>query len=150
MKKIATVGILLAMVSVFVVCSIVDAGLFGKSAIKKAEEQWATNQYSRAVETLKREIEDNPRNYEAHLLLGMYYLLLGRAYPAELSFEVALQNYNYSKKWMEKVALTYQRAALAKGQKIRLTERYLKLAEEHARGIKRNWPPNFLPTGKTC
>jgi len=41
---------------------------------KMAEEQWATNQYSAAVETLKREIENNPRNDEAHLLLGMYYL----------------------------------------------------------------------------
>jgi len=102
-----------------------------KSDNKKAEEQWATNQYSTAVETLKREIEDNPRNDEAHLLLGMNYLLLGRAYLAEQSFEAVLQYYNYSQKWMEKVALTYQKAALAKGQEVRLTERYLKLAGEH-------------------
>lgn len=148
MKKITTIGILLAMISVFVVYSIVDAGLFGKSAIKKAEEQWATNQYSTAVETLKREIEDNPRNYEAHLLLGMYYLLLGRAYLAEQSFEAALQYYNYSQKWMEKVALTYQRAALAKGQKIRLAERHLKLAEEHAPGINKELAPKFFTNGK--
>jgi tetratricopeptide (TPR) repeat protein len=119
-----------------------------KSSNKMAEEQWTTNQYSAAVETLKREIENNPRNDEAHLLLGMYYLLLGRAYLAELSFEVALQNYNYSQKWMEKVALTYQRAALAKGQKIRLAERYLKLAEEHAPGINKELAPKFFTNGK--
>ena len=119
-----------------------------KSDNKKAEEQWATNQYSTAVETLKREIEDNPRNDEAHLLLGMYYLLLGRAYLAEQSFEAALQYYNYSQKWMEKVALTYQKAALAKGLKVRLTERYLKLAGEHAPGINKELAPKFFIKGK--
>jgi len=119
-----------------------------KSANKKAEEQWATNQYSTAVETLKKEIEDNSRNDEAHLLLGMYYLLLGRAYLAEQSFEVVLQYYNYSQKWMEKVALTYQKAALANGQKDRLTERYLKLAGEHAPGINKELAPQFFIKGK--
>jgi tetratricopeptide (TPR) repeat protein len=119
-----------------------------KSCNKMAEEQWATNQYSAAVETLKREIEDNPRNDEANLLLGMYYLLLGRAYLAEQSFEAALQYYNYSQKWMEKVALTYQKAALAKGQEVRLTERYLKLAGEHAPGINKELAPKFFIKGK--
>ena len=33
MKKITAIGILLAMLSGFVIYSIVDAGLFGKSAI---------------------------------------------------------------------------------------------------------------------
>ena len=115
---------------------------------KMAEEQWATNQYSAAVETLKREIENNPRNDEAHLLLGMYYLLLGRAYLAEQSFEAALQYYNYSQKWMEKVALTNQKAALAKGQKVRPTERYLKLAGEHATRINKELAPKFFIKGK--
>jgi tetratricopeptide (TPR) repeat protein len=119
-----------------------------KSSNKMAEEQWATNQYSAAVETLKREIENNPRNDEAHLLLGMYYLLLGRAYLAEQSFEAALQYYNYSQKWMEKVALTYQKAALAKGQEVRLTERYLKLAGEHAPGINKELASKFFIKGK--
>ena len=119
-----------------------------KSANKKTEEQGATKQYSTAVETLKREIEDNPRNDEAHLLLGMYYLLLGRAYLAEQSFEAVLQYYNYSQKWMEKVALTYQKAALAKGQEVRLTERYLKLAGEHAPGINKELAPKFFIKGE--
>jgi hypothetical protein len=51
------------MISVFVVYSIVDAGLFGKSAIKKAEEQWAINQYSTAVETLKSYCSIEPLDF---------------------------------------------------------------------------------------
>ena len=77
-----------------------------------------------------------------------YYLLLGRAYLAEQSFEAALQYYNYSQKWMEKVALTYQKAALAKGQEVRLTERYLKLAGEHAPGINKELAPKFFIKGE--
>ena len=118
------------------------------SSNKTAEEQWSNNQYSAALETLKREIENNPRNDEAHLLLGMYYLLLGRAYLAEQSFEAALQYYNYSQEWMEKVALTYQKAAMAKGQEVQLTERYLKLAGEHAPGINKELASKFFIKGK--
>jgi|GEM_PF-626441 len=57
----------------------------------------ASGDYRRAVQTLQAFVKENPRNAEAHNLLGLSYLGLGNAQAAANSFQtvVAIDKSNY-------------------------------------------------------
>ena len=64
-------------------------GSCGENPTNKAEEFMAANMYEQAIALLEQEIQNNPKNATAHLLLGECKLVNGRLSEAQNSFKSA-------------------------------------------------------------
>ena len=85
-------------VSMFVCASVCQAGFLGSGRIKKAQEFERAQMMTQAISTLQEEINENPTNAEAHLLLGEYYLRTGDGAAHErFASALALNSKNASK-----------------------------------------------------
>lgn len=61
----------------------------GENSTNKAKEFMAANMYEQAIALLEQEIQKNPKNADAHLLLGECKLVTGRLSEAQGSFKSA-------------------------------------------------------------
>lgn len=73
--------ILLTLIFVLVSC--------GENSTNKAKEFMAANMYEQAIALLEQEIQKNPKNADAHLLLGECKLVTGMLSEAQKSFKSA-------------------------------------------------------------
>ncbi len=62
----------------------------GSEAVRKARDYASVKEYERAREVLELDLQSNPRNLEAYLLLGEVNLLVGAEPEAEEAFEKAI------------------------------------------------------------
>jgi len=91
----------------------------GSSSMKKAKDLVEVGMYEEAIPLLEMEIQENPKNAEAHFLLGKIYLDTGEEENARLSFERAVIT---DANFMKKVTEEYKEYGLTLLEKGRLDQ----------------------------